>query len=213
MQSSFSSLLFSQRSALALIALVAFSGAVPRLAQAQDAVNINATPSASAWAATEVGWDYMPTASYSLNGIETKFLSGDPDREVTVALYSAEPSSGGILLRSANFTPAGGTFSEASFTALPLTAGQNYFVGFRNVGGLGVNVTGDSNATALSALHYDFYRNGAYDASESGDFTNNPILRFDAAPVPEAPTNVSLGLLLALSGLVMVVNRRRASRN
>ena len=213
MQSFFSFLLFSQRSALALTALAAFNAAVPRPAQAQDAVNVNATPASSAWAATEVGWDYMPATSYSLTGIETKFLSGDPDREVTVALYGAEPSSGGTLLRSANFTPTGGTFSGASFAALTLAAGQNYFVGFRNVGDLGVNVTGDAGATALSALHYDFYRNGAYDASESGDFTNNPILRFDAAPVPEATTAVSLGLLLALSGLASVVRRRREVRN
>ena len=213
MQSSFSSLLFSQRSALALTALAAFSAAVPCPVQAQDAVNVDATPSASAWAATEVGWDYMPTTSYSLNGIETKFSGGDPDREVTVALYSAEPSFGGALLRSATFTPASGTFSGASFAALHLAAGQNYFVGFRNVGDLGVNVTSDSSAAALSVLHYDFYGNGNYDSSESGDFTNNPILRFDAAPVPEAPTTVSLGLLLALGGLVIVVRRRRVSRN
>ena len=205
---------FLRRAALTLAALgaIGFSAASP--ARAQDAVNANATPAALNWFGPDAGWDYTPGTGYSLSGVETKFASGSPSQLVTVEIYSGEPASGGTLLRSATFLPSGGLFSGASFAALTLTAGQEYFVGFRNIANLGVNVTKDPGATSLSATHYDFdfSNHGTYSSVEAGDFTNNPILKFDGAPVPEASTTVSFGLLLALGmgGLVVAAKRRKA---
>src|SRR5450631_3807787 len=75
-------------------------------AQAQvpvDSVNAGATPSiGTTWAASDVGWLFSPSSSYLLRSVETKFGAGS--QPVTLVIYSAPPSTGGILLASGTFT-------------------------------------------------------------------------------------------------------------
>jgi sugar lactone lactonase YvrE len=117
-----------------------------------DSVNADAAPSFLIWAnpaVTDVGWFYTPASSYSLTGIRTKFLPVQPsdtgDRVVTIEFLTAPRADGGTLLGSATFnsSTARGVLGGADFAApITLVAGQRYFVGFRNVAGLGMNVTG-----------------------------------------------------------------------
>ena len=118
-----------------------------------DSVNADKSPADGyIWTATEVGWDYTPSAAYNLVGVNTKFGFETDSRTVSVEVYDASPSNGGTLLRSGNFTPLSNNFSGGTFAPLSLTAGDDYFIGFRNVDGLGVNVTEDAEAT-LSLIH------------------------------------------------------------
>ncbi len=122
--------------------------------------------------ANEVGWLYTPTSSYALDGINTKFGFAN-NQTVTVEIYNGAPSSS-TLLRSAIFTALSNQFSGGTFASLSLLAGQSYFIGFRNVGGLGVNFTNDAGATALAPLRYGFSNDGTYPFSFSGTPTLNP---------------------------------------
>lgn len=163
------------------------------------------------WAATEVGWTYTPTFAYDLVGIQTKFGSFD-GRTVTAELYDRTPSSGGTLLRSANFVVDSLEFIGGLFSALSLDAGEDYFVGFRNVGGLGTNVTNIAGATNLpGGLRYSFANNGSYANGPETGFTAQPMLQFltvaDSNPVPE-PGSIAL-LSLGLIGLAATRKHRQ----
>jgi len=172
-----------------------------------DSVNANNSPAAfTSWGATEVGWFYTPTFSYTLNGINTKFGSGGSanNQIVTVEIYNGAPSSS-TLLRSASFTALINQFSGGTFASLSLLAGQNYFIGFRNVGGLGVNFTNDAGATALASFRFGFNNDGTYPVSFSGTPNTQPILQFSqnstAVPTP--------ALLPGLAALGFGVLRKR----
>ncbi len=121
-------------------------------------------------------------------------------------VYDAFPGSGGTLLRSANFNPLANAFAGGEFTSLSLTANDTYFIGFKNVGGLLANVTGDAGATELpGGLRYSFDNNGTYILAESG-LTAQPILQFLGAetgsPIPEPASALTTAGLLA-SGLLL----------
>lgn len=105
--------------------------------------------------------DLSPTFSSDLVGIQTKFGSLD-GRTVTAEIYDADASTDGTLLRSANFVVDSVAFVGGLFSALSLQAGEANFVGFRNVGGLGTNVTHDHSATNLpGGLLFSFANNGS----------------------------------------------------
>lgn len=164
-----------------------------------DSINVGATPSASTnWIATEVGWTYVPSFDYNLDGVLTKFGIGANDgRTITVEVYDEAPSAGGVLLRSGTFNPASDSFAGATFLPLALVAGEDYFIGFRNVGGLPVNVTSDGGATNLpGGLMYSFSNNGTYNLGPETGFTAQPILQFTGASnVPEPATMAVFGLM------------------
>ena len=79
------------------------------------------------------------TSAITITGIQTNFSSTD-GRTVVVELWQGAPPSG-TLLTSANYIPQANTFHGVTFAGVALTSGTNYFVAFRNVGGLGLNTT------------------------------------------------------------------------
>jgi hypothetical protein len=62
-----------------------------------DSINAQYDPSlAASWNVPEVGWVYIPTFSYTLSGIGTKFGSSD-GRTVTAEIFSGAPGSLSLL--------------------------------------------------------------------------------------------------------------------
>ncbi|HWC99517.1 MAG TPA: PEP-CTERM sorting domain-containing protein [Candidatus Sulfopaludibacter sp.] len=185
------------------------------------------------WGVDDVGWFYTPASGYDLIGINTEFsipnLTVVQNRTVTVVLYQGDtPAAGGTLLGSFQFdsslaegTLGGGTFASP----ITLTAGQQYFVGFEDVGplsstpnldDLGVNFTGDSGAAFLSTAQFDTstcatpHSFGCEDAAH--DWLSQPILQFLAPdPIPTSTPDPSTVLLLG-SGLAAVALRVRRRR-
>jgi hypothetical protein len=183
------------------------------------------------WGAADVGWLYTPSTSYNLSGIDTKFsspnLTSVLDRTVTVDLYQGNtPANGGTLLGSFNFFSDDAanpqTFVGGSFTApIALTAGQQYFVGFLNVGpippsspsnvnDLGVNFTIDPSAAFLSNFYFDSPSNsscstgGTFACEDpSKDVLGQPILEFfepQPTAVPEPSSLAFLGVSVVALG-------------
>jgi hypothetical protein len=157
-----------------------------------DSVNQNAHPEENTWYAADVGWEYMPTISYTLTGVFTKFGYVD-NRTVTVEVYEGLPSNGGRLLRSAEFTPATLTYSGASFAPINLVAGHSYFIGFRNVSGLEVNMTGNPDLTNF-LLYYSDVDDGGYSIITPED---SPILDFYGEESPSEAVDQLISIVKA----------------
>lgn len=178
-----------------------------------DSINGSATPvayapgapSAFTWSATQAGWFYTPSVTYDLQEIETKFGVTD-NRLVTVEIYHASrdgngallsPTAGDAPLRSALFAPQTNAFAGGAFAPLTLTANQAYFIGFKNVRGLGMNVTDAPDATGLAGgLRFGMSSQAGYLPWPVSGFLSQPILQFladvpDAAAVPE-PSSLAL---------------------
>ena len=168
--------------AVALLCIFAVSALAGVSVELVDSVNQDANPDTeNTWLAADVGWEYTPTINYTLTSIFTKFsyIPYGDNRTVTVEVYDRVPSNGGRLLRSADFIPQAGTFSGASFPPINLLAGHTYFIGFRNVSELGVNGTGNPEATVLSAIYFSYVDDGSYSFSELGDGSPcRPVLEF-----------------------------------
>jgi hypothetical protein len=174
-----------------------------------DSVNATDTPVANTgWNWQQVGWLYTPSFDYSLDGVLTRFGTAGSAPVVTEEIWSARPSAGGTLLRSGDFTASTG-FAGATFAPLDLIAGQAYFIGFKNVAGLGVNVaTGDDPTnTFLGSLWGSPSLSGTYD-NDGGTWLGAPILQFsgetEQASVPEPGT-----LMLLTAGLGLLALRLR----
>src|SRR5262249_19216511 len=118
-----------------------------------DCINCNTTPTARIqWTgtATDVGWPYVPPSSFELAEIQTNFAAGlGTDRTVTAEIFQGIPGQvGATLLGSVSFfsSMAHGQLGGAPFPApISLTQGAQYFIGFLNVGGLGLNVDADND--------------------------------------------------------------------
>jgi hypothetical protein len=190
-----------------------------RPTRAQDLrVGINDTfdPAGTYWAVDEVGWFFTPISSFTFNEIRTVFhdnpLNPTNGQPILFELRERLIDSNGIsqagpLLRSTTFgaatTLAGGTFAD-----FQMLAGETYFLGFRGVLDLGVNVTGDGEAVAQGNMRFSFTSSGTYSDEEEFGLTSYPIMQLwgaDAA-VPE-PGALAL-VLPALFGLPVLVRRR-----
>jgi hypothetical protein len=172
--------------------------------------NANKNPSTATFYASEAGWFYTPNQSFDLTRVATRFASTD-GRTVSVEVYTALPGAGGLLLGSADFVPGSNVFSGGTFSsAIHLDVGQDYFVGFRNISGLGSNITFDAGRTSLGPAYISSGGPNLYSSICSP--SNSPILQFftDNVPGPTpAPLPVSaLGGLVLLAG-VGTCGRRR----
>ncbi len=146
----------------AAVLIIAASQSLPAHADplsSVDCINCNQTPSGDIqWTGsnTDVGWTYVATADFSLAEIATNFAAGiGADRTVTSEIFQGVPGqSGATLLGSVSFPSslAHGQLGGAPFPSpIPLTHGQLYFIGFLNVGGLGVNVDADNDFQGSSS--------------------------------------------------------------
>jgi hypothetical protein len=143
-----------------------------------------------------VGWLYVLGFVYELTGIGARFGAGNV-QNVTVELYSEHPGSGGTLLRTGIMTSQPNNWVDAAFAPITLNAGQSYFIGFRNVAGVGSNITGDPGATALpGGIWYSSTNSGAYTTNQPA-YGGTAILRFEGSPVPEPATFALAALALA----------------
>jgi len=158
-----------------------------------DSVNQNKHPEEDTWYATDVGWEYTPTIGYTLTGVFTKFGYVENHRTVTVEVYEGLPSNGGRLLRSARFTPASLAYSGASFAPINLVAGHSYFIGFRNVSGLAVNMTYNPDLTNF-LLYYSDVDNGSYSIVSPDD---SPILEFYGQENPSEAVDQLISIVRA----------------
>ena len=181
----------SQRliAAIVTVALVNGSAGYLRASIVADGVNETHPPYSTNYGIGAIGWLYTPSFSYDLVGIETKFGSADL-RSVTVEIYDEHPLyGGGVLLRSVDFTPLSDMFSGGEFASLSLSSGEDYFVGFRNVGGLGVNWSWNFPTEMLPAW-VDRDSSGDYEESAPQAEFQSPILRFFTEPGPSFLQNL-----------------------
>ena len=162
-------------------------------AHAQTTFDFNATrnPQFLVWdpGLTAVGWYITPNVTLNLTKIETNFnpviQPGSQNRIVTVEILTDRRSVGGTLLRSATFDSAmaRGQLGGGSFSPIMLTAGTTYFIGFRNIGGIGINTTNDAGAVNCGACLYVDNQNsaeGQYQIRGGSDLPSaqdQPILR------------------------------------
>ncbi len=161
---------------------------------------------------SNLGWNYTPSFSYNLTGISTFFEPiGDPapvTRTVTVVL---ENTAGGAPIATGDVSVgASGGDVGVTFSAVTLTAGQTYFVGFENVAGLGLNivdwfqgVNGPPNQQPAGTVNLDGWYKGSPPGNNFQTFIpqivdgelqvfSAPILNFSGTPitggVPEPST-------------------------
>ena len=200
--------------------------AAPVAAQpAQIGINSNAVLSNFSYAQiSSVGWYWTPSSTFFLTSILTKFNSGvgtNVDRPVTVELWSNRPTQGGSLLASAAFQSnlALGNMGGGVFAPFLVHSGMQYFIGFRNVQGLGVNYTMDKTAPGLGNVYISYGprsdNNNRYHIES--DPIRKPILEVNGTvggntaitPVPEPLTMTLLATgLLALGGLTLIRRRQ-----
>ena len=110
-------------------------------------------------------------------------------------VYDGLPSGSGTLLRSATFwSGSWGAFVGGSFTALDVTAGEDYFIGFRNVWRLLRNSA--TSGTSLSC-YGDSISDGTYSSAISSSTDIHPVLQLEGVPEPATL------LFLGLGGLVL----------
>ena len=153
----------------------------------------------------EHGWIYTPTAAFDLIGIKTKFGAAD-GRTVTLEIYDELPGEGGTLLRSGTFSAVANQFAGAFFAELALEAGEDYFIGFRNLAGLGANTTKEAGAVELPAF-FSFKDDGSYNSVDDSEFAERVILQFfaDQVQIPAPATLALFGI-----GLALITRRRLA---
>jgi hypothetical protein len=190
----------------------------PAAAQVQIDINTTKANQNTFWTGqSSVGWYYTPSSSFFLTAISTRFGSGT-NRTVTAELWSNRPAVGGTLLASGTFqsNTAQGVLGGGSFAPVLLQAGVQYFIGFRNVQGLGRNLTLDPTATHLGVRYtsnppaFD----DTYDVVSLDPIA--PIFRLDGRNVQSVPEPMTMTLLatgLVGIGAVGYLKRKKPRSN
>jgi hypothetical protein len=203
------------RGALFWLALSLVAGTSFATADIIDSINTQYDAnSGAAWNVPDVGWIYVPTVSYTVTAIGTKFESSD-GRIVNAELFSGAPGAW-VLLGYAPLRPEADTLAYTFyFPDVELVGGQQYLIAFQGVQGLLANFTyyQDPPATNLGDVYYDFGSN-TFDRSEGGccSAVGQPILQFigNPAAVPGPIVGAGLpGLILAGGGLLGWWRRKR----
>lgn len=179
------------------LALLAFSAAPLALAAPNvDNVNGSATTPFLVFAPNNVGWVYVPTSSYALDGLFTTFSNiGSSSqqgpilpRTVTASVYDTNVS--GALLARITFSAdgAGGNLG-GSFAPVLLLAGHKYFITYENVNNIGLNITNWIPSQAPGTVNLEGWYTGPGFGTYYAKTIENvlqvfsaPILRFNGTP-------------------------------
>ena len=204
-------------------AAVAVGALVPAALLAQP-VQVDVNPASALQAKqftniSSIGWYFTPTSTFFLNAIQTRFNPArgtNVDRTVSVELWSDRPTMGGSLLRSANFqsNSALGMFGGGAFAPILFQSGIQYFIGFRNVQGMGVNYTKDPLALSLGFEYFSLAPVAGDNFDLVGD-RRSPSLRLIGSQVSTVPEPMTMTLLatgLAAMGGVGLVRRRNKQK-
>lgn len=183
-----------------------------------DVINGDETPGFFTFIPNNVGWVYEPSLDYELDGIFSTFSAipnpAPPTRDVVLTFYDAPPADGGNLLRTGTFSAgaAGGDLG-VKFDPIAVTAGEDYFIGYEEIAGLGLNIVDFE----VSLPPPDFLPNpdvqfqsgwytdpnfSTFNSLEDSPGFSAPILRFTGVPEPS-------GLILLAPYLLALRSRKR----
>ena len=188
-------------------------------ASANVVFNFNAVPPESLitaqWSAAEVGWFFTPGSTlFNVTEIKTAFAStagwnqNPVNGLVTEEIFkSFVPGTGGTLIASNSFAPISNTYTGGFFAGpITLLAGTQYFIGFRNVAGLGSNIVNYPGVAAVPLQQFfSGVNDGLYSTSTPSEANSAPTLIFyDNLITPEPASG-----LLALVGVAGLFLGRR----
>lgn len=182
--------------------------------------------------ASAIGWYFTPTSSFFLTSIQTRFNGAfqSADRVVTAELWSDRAAVGGSLLRSSQFQSGSAldTFGGGAFDAFWLEAGTTYFIGFRNVAGLGRNSTEQDGSQSSGHLYFSLGDPalGDYAHLQNVTMVYNPsfalqgyteelsiVGNMPTTATPEPASMILMATGMVGMGVVTMVRRRRALRS
>jgi len=198
----------SKSAFISAIIAVTMLVASPVLGVIIDSINADETPYTSAVVnVSEIGWVYTPQFSYTLTGIQSQFSDGSgpvfPWGNVEIEVYDGVPINGGVLLRSVTiFVEWGGFLRGGSFAPLEISAGSDYFIGFRGepfgpVPPYEILCNFADSGVSLPC-YYGTNNDGTYPNTTDSDYRIHPILMFEGVPEPATVFLLSLGGLALL---------------
>jgi hypothetical protein len=177
------------KSVFILTIVVTMLAASPVLGVIIDSINADKTPYTSEIGNVgEIGWVYTPEFSYILTGIQSQFGDGSGPTydwgNVELEVYEGIPISGGVLLRSVTISVITNQPGGGSFEPLEVSAGSDYFIGFRSlvepVGGFYSMSCNFADSGVPLPCYYGTNNDGTY--PNTSDSRIYPILQFEGVP-------------------------------
>lgn len=186
---------------------------LPLVAQVDINTAYNVDDSGGGYIFDDIGWEFTPTIDMMVNSFSTIFgPTTGADRDVFFQLMTAPD---GTVLGSTSFNSgdARGSLGGGTFSAISLVAGDTYFLGLLNVGGLEnfVDAAGRPTATSLHEVVGDA---GLFDYDVGFPLASSkPIIELGVATAPTTTPEPSSMILLAtgLLALIGLLRMRRAA--